>query len=189
MLIQMLIQQPRMLGTVLQQTPVWVWGLLAGLIGLGLSQARARKASLARVALMPVTMTALSLWGTVSAFGGSPLFGYVMLAWMFGASVMVAVVAPMAPPRGAGYDGATRTFTLPATWVPLALILVIFLTKYVVGVDLAMQPGLARDGEYALVVGVLYGLSSGIFAGRAARLWRLAFHLEPRRLQLQRDPW
>lgn len=189
MLIPMLIQQPRMLGTVLQHTPVWVWGLLAGLIGLGLSQARARTAGLARVALMPVVMTTLSLWGTVSAFGGSPLFGYVMLAWMVGASVTVAAVAPIAPARGSDYDAATRTFTLPATWVPLVLILGIFLTRYVVNVDLAMQPGLARDGQYTLLVGALYGLFSGIFIGRAARLWRLAYHVGSSRLQLQRNPW
>jgi hypothetical protein len=31
MLIQMLIHEPQMLGTVLKSTPVWVWGLLAGL--------------------------------------------------------------------------------------------------------------------------------------------------------------
>jgi hypothetical protein len=38
-----------------------------------------------------------------------------------------------------------------------------------------MQPALARDSQYTLVTGALYGLFSGIFIGRAARLWRLAF--------------
>jgi hypothetical protein len=37
-----------------------------------------------------------------------------------------------------------------------------------------MQPTLANDGQYSLIVGALYGLFSGAFAGRAARLWRLA---------------
>lgn len=39
---------------------------------------------------------------------------------------------------------------------------------------LAMQPALARDGRYTLIVGALYGLFSGAFAARAVRLWRLA---------------
>ena len=56
----------------------------------------------------------------------------------------------------------------------MLLILGVFLTKYVVGVELAMQPALALDGPYTLAVGTLYGVFSGIFAGRAARLWRLA---------------
>ena len=56
----------------------------------------------------------------------------------------------------------------------MLLILGVFLTKYVVGVELAMQPALARDGPYTLAVGTLYGVFSGLFVGRAARLWRLA---------------
>jgi len=175
MLIQMLVNQPQMLGPVLKNTPLWVWGLLAALTWLGLSQAKTRTVGLARITVMPIAMTALSIWGTVSAFGSSPLFGYVMLAWMFAAAVTLAMIAPMASVRGTGYDAASRSFTLPGSWVPMLLILGIFLTKYVVGVELALQPSLARDGQYTLVVGSLYGLFSGIFTGRAARLWRLAY--------------
>ena len=58
--------------------------------------------------------------------------------------------------------------------MPLALILGIFLTKYFVGVELAMQPTLARDGSFALQIAVLYGVFNGLFAARALRLWRLA---------------
>jgi hypothetical protein len=174
MLIQMIIHQPQMLGPVLKSTPVWVWGLLAVLTWLGLSQARARTAGLARVTVMPIAMTALSVWGTVSAFGGSPQFGSVLLAWSAAAAIALATLAPMAAPAGTRYDVRTRAFRLPGSWVPMLLILGIFLTKYIVGVELAMQPGLARDGQYAVMAGALYGLFSGVFAGRAVRLWRLA---------------
>ena len=59
--------------------------------------------------------------------------------------------------------------------MPLLLIVGIFLVKYVVGVELTMAPGLVGDAQYALVVAGLYGLFTGIFVGRAWRLWRLAF--------------
>jgi hypothetical protein len=175
MLIQTLIARPQMLGPVLQGTPVWVWGLLASLVALGLSQVRTRTASLARVTFMPVAMTAMSLWGTSSAFASSPMIGYVMMAWMLAAAVSLSGIAPLSPPAGARYDGASRSFALPGSWVPMALIVGIFLTKYVVGVDMAMQPALARDAQYTLFAGALYGAFSGIFIGRAARLWRLAY--------------
>jgi hypothetical protein len=118
-------------------------------------------------------MTVMSVWGMVSAFGNSPMFGYVMLAWMLAASVAFSLVASMNPPGDAKYDRSTRTYALPGSWIPMLLISGIFLTKYVVGVELAMQPSLARDTEYALIVAGLYGVFSGIFAGRAGRLWRL----------------
>jgi hypothetical protein len=175
MLIQILIHQPQMLGTVLKSTPVWVWGLLAALIALGLSQVRSRNASLARITVEPAVMTTLSLLGTVSTFGSSPLFGSVLLAWLAAAAASLTITATIAPPPGTIYDAVSRKFRQPGSWVPMLLILGIFLTKYVGGVDLAMQPGLARDPQYTLTTAALYGLFSGIFIGRAARLWRLAY--------------
>lgn len=174
MLIQLIVQHPEALGTVLRKTPLWVGGLLAVLLALGLSQTRDRQVSQLRMAIMPLAMTALSLWGMVSAFGKSPMFGYVMLVWLAGALLIGSLIAMTAPRPGTAYDPARRSFTLPGSWLPLALILGIFLTKYVVGVDLVMQPELSRDGQYTLIVGILYGVFSGAFAGRSARLWRLA---------------
>lgn len=174
MLIQMLFQQPQMLMPILRNTPTWVWALLAALIALGLSQVRDRNASLARIAITPVVMTGLSIYGTVSAFGGSPQFGSVMLAWSAMAAASLAAVAPFAPPSGTRYDPAARSFTLPGSWIPMLLILGVFLTKYVVGVELAMQPALAHNGPYTLGIGMSYGIFSGLFIGRTMRLWRLA---------------
>ena len=174
MLIQLLMQHPQALGSVLKNTPVWVGGLLAGLLTLGLSQLRDRQVSQLRMAITPVAMTALSLWGTVSAFGQSPLFGYVLLVWLATAVLLGGLIAMTSPPAGTRHDTARRSFWIPGSWLPLVLILGIFLTKYIVGVDLAMQPPLARDGQYTLIVGALYGVFSGVFAGRTLRLWRLA---------------
>jgi hypothetical protein len=174
MLIQTLVHQPQMIGPILTHTPVWVWGLLAALLSLGLSQVAARTAGLRRVTVMPIAMTVFSLWGTVTAFGNSSQFGAVLAVWFLAAVAMLAVLAPMAPAAGTSYDAARRSFHLPGSWVPLALIAGIFLVKYGVGVELAMQPTLAGDRQYALVAGTIYGAFSGIFIGRTARLWRMA---------------
>ncbi len=174
MLIPMLIQQPQMLGAVLHNTPRFVWVIFGVLVAIGVSQSRDREASLLRVAFMPVVMTAFGIWGMTAAFGASPMFGDAMLIWMLALSVSFATVGTMRAPAGAQYHPATRSFFLPGSWTPLLLIVGIFLTRYVVNVDLAMQPTLARHVEYTLLVSVVYGLCSGIFVGRTARLWRLA---------------
>lgn len=175
MLLQLIVNHPQAIGTILKSTPTWVWGMLAALTALGLSQARDRTASLARIALMPVAMTGLSIWGMVSAFGNSPMFGWVMLTWMFAGAVMFALLAPQAVPAGTTYDPASRTFFMRGSWIPMLLILGVFLTKYIVGVDTAMDPSLARDAQYTLIVGGMYGMFSGVFVGRAARLLKLVF--------------
>jgi hypothetical protein len=189
MLIPMLVSNPQVILPVLRGTPGWVWALLAGLVALGVTQLRDRTASLVRVSVMPVAMTAFAVWGLSGAFGSSPMFGYAMLAWMLVAALVFAAIGVTSAPRGTTYDPAGRTFFLPGSWVPLALILAIFLTRYVVNVDIAMQPSLKGDGEYTIFVAGLYGLSTGIFVGRAARLWRLAAERSGFGFLLQRDPW
>ena len=187
MLIPMLFDHPEMIGLVLQRTPSWVWFLLAGLTWLGVSQLRDRKAGLARVSLLPVIMTGLSIWGIVGAFSASPMFGYTMLVWMLVAAIAFAAIGVTSAPQGTQYDPATRTYFLPGSVLPLLMILGIFLTRYVVNVDIAMNPALTRDGQYTLIVAAMYGLFTGSFVGRAARLWRLAAEGSGASFLLQRN--
>jgi hypothetical protein len=163
-----------MLNQIILNTPRWVWVLLVALLGLGFSQALARTASLKRITLMPVVMTGLSLSGVVGAFGaGAPL-----LAWLVACVLTAASLARQALPEATRYDPATRNFSLPGSWVPLALILGIFMTKYFVGVATAMQPALAREWEFALGFSALYGVFSAVFLARTWSLWRLALKQE-----------
>ena len=172
MLIQLVSHHPEALGPIVRNTPTWVWGLLVALVALGASQLRDRSASLARVSLLPVSMTIFSVWGTVAALGSSPLFAQALGVWIAAALALFALVAPGR--AAARYDAASRSYALPGSVVPLLLIVGIFLVKYVVGVELAMAPRLMQDTQYALTVAGLYGAFTGIFVGRAARLWRLA---------------
>lgn len=172
MLIQLVAQHPEALMPIVRSTPAWVWGTLAALLALGATQLRDRSASLARVSLLPLTMTVFSAWGTVSALGASPLRAEVAGVWIAAALLLFAAIAPGR--AAAQYDPARRTCAIAGSVAPLLLIAAIFLVKYVVGVDLAMAPRLLQDPQYALTVAGLYGACSGIFLGRAARLWRLA---------------
>lgn len=174
MLLQLLTQHPEALVPVLRQTPPWVWGLLAGLLALGMSQLRDRKASVARVSLLPLGMTLFSVSGTFTALGNTPHAALVIGTWLGAAALAFALVA-----RGranARFDPAQGVFHLPGSVVPLLLIVGIFLVKYVVGVDLAMAPQLVRESSYVLSVAALYGAFTGVFIGRASRLWRMALN-------------
>jgi len=173
MLLQLLANHPEAVVPVLRQTPLWVWGLLVAFLALGISQLRDRTASLARVSLMPFAMTLFSVSGTFSAFGATPHLAMVISAWLIAAALAFALVA-RGRADGAQYDPARRLYRLPGSAVPLLLIVGIFLVKYVVGVDLVMAPQLVRDTQYVLCVAALYGAFTGVFIGRASRLWRLS---------------
>ena len=160
-----------MLTQILQKTPVWVWALLAGLIALGYSQTRDRVVGLQRTMLMPMAMVALSVLGTVSAFGASPS---VLGTWFATAALVASFIMSRPAPASTRFDGATKQYAIPGSWLPMLIILAIFVTKYAVGVSLAMRPSLAHDDVFPLVIGALYGVFSGFFAGRTLRLLRLS---------------
>lgn len=156
---------------ILSHTPFWVWALLALLLVLGWKQSRPGRYSLTRTTLMPLAMVGLSVYGTVSAFGAPP---QVWAAWAAAALPLAWAISHTALPRGTHYDAAQRSFWLAGSWTPMVLILGVFLTKYAVGVALAMAPARAHDPVFTLVAALLYGGFSGCFLGRGARLWRLA---------------
>lgn len=173
MLIDIATHQPQMLLPIVRQTPLWVWGLLAALLALGLGQLRPREAGLPRVLLMPLGMAAFSVYGLASAFGSHP--AGTLGAWLL-AALLVAGASLLwrsQAPAGVRYYAGEARFHLPGSGVPLLLILGIFLTKYIVGVELALQPALVRDSTFTLQIAALYGLFNGVFLARAARLWRL----------------
>lgn len=174
MLIQILTHQPQMLSNIVKGTPIWVWGLLTALLALGASQLADRSPSLRRVVLVPLAMLGLAIYGMLSAFGSGPQLGPVALVWAASASVATGLMLQLRTPAGTRFDAATASFRVPGSSMPLFLILGIFLTKYVVGIELALNPALARDASFVLPVGLLYGAFNGIFVARAMRLLRLA---------------
>jgi hypothetical protein len=164
-----------MLMQILIHTPLWVFALFLLLLWLGMRRMWTGRERLSRVTLLPLAMVGLSLYGVASAFGDSSL---ALAGWAAGVPVLAAIVLRRPLPAGVRYDPASRRFTVPGSVVPLALMMGIFFTKYVVGVKLALDPALAHQAGFALAVGTLYGAFSGTFAARAVRLWRLALQSE-----------
>lgn len=160
-----------MLLQILAHTPTWVFALFAVLLWVGIQQLFPRRASLTRITVMPVVMTVLAVYGVVSAFADTP---WALAAWAATALLVGAATLLLAPASTAQYQPQTRSFSLPGSGVPLALMMGIFITKYAVGVALSLHPALAHDTLVALGISSLYGIFSGSFIARALRLWRLA---------------
>lgn len=174
LLTTLLSQHPSAIVDIVRETPVWVGALLAALLALGYSATRARRVAASRLALMPLAMLGLALWGVQSAFAASGHLPALLLLWALCFVAMLLLGSRAAAPAGTRFDPAARQFLLPGSWVPMALIVGVFLIKYSVGVQLALEPTLARNLGFAIAVTALYGLLSGLFAVRALRVLRLA---------------
>jgi Family of unknown function (DUF6622) len=160
-----------MIAEILRHTPLWVFGLFALLLALGLQQARARNVGLARLALLPLLMLGLSFNGVASAFGARLL---PLACWAAALAAVAAGSLVLPPQPGAAYNPALRRFSVPGSWLPLALMMTIFFTKYAVAVASARAPELARADAFAATASLAYGVFSGLFFARALRILRTA---------------
>ena len=149
---------------ILQHTPLWVFGLLIGLIFLGYSQTKTRKTSTRRLAILPIAMMCLSASGVWSTFGASPL-GFI--AWLIGISGMLAIFTWVKYPKNVAYSSKEQLYTIPGSWVAFTLIMLIFFTKYTVAVLLIRNSALYQSTFFIIGICTLYGLSSGWFFARA----------------------
>ena len=168
----LLVQHPSAIVDIVHGTPAWVGALLAALIALGYAGTRARRVPVTRLVLLPLAMLGLALWGVQSAFGASGHLPALLALWALCFAALVAIGRRSVAPAGTAFDPATGQFHLPGSWVPMGLILGVFLIKYGVGVQLALEPTLARHLGFAIAVTALYGLLSGLFAARTLRVLR-----------------
>lgn len=159
-----------MLIQILKHTPVWVWAILAVVIALGLSQARTRRVGLRRVTLLPLVFIGFSLSGVIGTFG----HGLALVEWLAGAVIAERVLGNLIAVRGAEWSASTQQFTVPASFVPLTLIVGVFLLKYAVIVALTLHPERAHDTAFTCVCAVAYGGVAGLFWARARSLRRFA---------------
>lgn len=151
---------------IISHTPVWVWFLLAALIALGLKQSRDHVVKRSKLVVLPAVLGLMSLAGAATAFGAHP---GVLLAWLLGVAGGVSVHTVMKLPLRAQALPNGR-FAVGGSWLPMSLLLGVFTLRYAVSATLGFNPALAQVAGFALSASLLYGLMTGLFAGRAYRV-------------------
>ena len=150
---------------ILRGAPLWAWFVLAGLIVLGGIQTMPRRLPLAAILILPVVMGALSLYAVGASFADHP--------WSFGAWTAGAVAALMLnglmlrSPGGVRYDADAKRFELQGSFTPLALMLVIFCTRFAITATATVSPAAAASASFVLAASSLLGFLAGMFASRA----------------------
>lgn len=112
-------------------------------------------------------MVALSLAGIDSSFGMHPV---PVAAWTISLAAAAALGHALFRDRRVRYDTTDGKFLVPGSWVPLAVIMAIFFTKYVHAVMSALGAAVIESPVFVLCLSGAYGLLSGYFAARALNL-------------------
>jgi hypothetical protein len=153
----------------LQHIPLWVLGLFIGLVALGMLQTRTRQVRKQQLLGVKIALTVVTLVSVVQLWWPTPWLAIALISWALTGLFVSWALSQSAAPTGASYNSATQRFTLPGSWMPLALFMAIFACKFVVGMLNTIAPETMHSLQAAIGISALYGLLSGIVI---ARVWR-----------------
>ncbi|WP_109481051.1 DUF6622 family protein [Paraburkholderia sp. C35] len=157
------------LAAIFQGTPIWVWVLLAFLLSRGLKAMNSGTSPLSKLAIVPAVF---AVWGIVHLIT-DPLTGWAdAIIWVVAAMVGVAAGVFIASRSRFIVDPIKNTVMLPGSMLPLALIVITFVAKFWLGVELATTTSFASLGMYMLISAAVSGAVAGMFAGRFLTYWR-----------------
>lgn len=147
--------------------PIWPFAILAILVALGYRQSRDRLVRPGTLAGVAAAMMALSLYGVISAFGASLV---PVLGWVAGFAAAVRLGGPVFAPRGLARAGdAVR---VPGSWLPLVLMVGIFVAKFGLGFATGTGAPVMQQTWFIAAMSATLGLFSGAFAARARAVRR-----------------
>lgn len=153
----------------LQHIPIWVFGLFFALVALGWLQTRTRQVRKLQLLGVKVALTVVTLVSVVQLWWPTPWLAIALISWALTGLFVSWALSQSAAPTGASFNPATQRFTLPGSWMPLALFMAIFACKFVVGMLNTIAPETMHSLQAAIGISALYGLLSGIVI---ARVWR-----------------
>jgi hypothetical protein len=148
------------------QTPIWVWPLLAYLITRGVKARKPGNTTLAKIAVIPVLFTAMSVHDLLALYG---LTADTTGLWLVGIVAGVAGGWLIVSRMNVIADRSAGILRRPADYTLLPLVLLAFAIKYFFGVVASVSPELLTDGSFRVADVILSGLFTGLFIGKFAR--------------------
>lgn len=159
-----------MLAEIVHHTPVAVWAGLAALVALGLSRLRPRSLSTVRLFALPALLGTLGLASLLLDFGSL----LVVLVWAMAFALAAWAARRLPAPRGLAWDAAAARLLLPGSWLPLGVMLAMFVVRYASAVAAALHPEWRHTATLGLPLALASGAVSGLLLGRSLGLLHAA---------------
>ncbi|MDP1575108.1 MAG: hypothetical protein Q8L78_09300 [Coxiellaceae bacterium] len=150
------------LFTFLKETPWWIYLLSFCLLLIGLSALQPKVVSILKLAILPIFFTALSIHTLMISFTINTM---TIATWA--GSILFGILLGLVLASGHDYkvDRKNLLILLPGNWMPLILILIIFGSKYYFGYELSIDPSIAQNTNFQLIMLAISGSCTGVFIG------------------------
>ncbi len=144
-------------------TPIWVWPLLAFLIGYGIRASRDRDTSVWPVYLVPL-LGLITLKTIITASGGQTV-------WMaYAVAYGLAAVAGYALQHRWLVEKHERRAMLKGEWMTFAVVMILFWSNFAFGLTRVISPDVVSQAANQVIYAVVVGMASGSLLGRALQV-------------------
>ena len=158
------------ISQILMYTPRWVFGLLTGLIILGIIQTRPRQVPVVAAFILPIAMMLMSVIGLLMTIG---FVWKSILFWSLGAILATSLIAKFVVNSTVTYDQTIRRFTLRGSWIPLLIIVAIFCTRYLLAMCIGMNLKIVQELYFVPAISLILGSLSGYFIAQGVHYFRI----------------
>lgn len=152
--------------TALTHTPTWVYVLFALLIWIGIKASKPRVMPLKKLLILPAIFIYMSTHTLLTSFA---IHLFDVSIWM-GAILLGMIIGWFEIFRNHArirVDKQQNLIQVPGSWMTLALIIIIFASKYYFSYELDVDPALADQTWFEYSMLSVSGICTGILIGRA----------------------
>ncbi|AYA39660.1 hypothetical protein HZS38_03170 [Xenorhabdus nematophila] len=157
------------LTSILKDTSVWVWILLVFLIMRGIKALSDREIRVERLFLLPLVFLVWGVYGVLYQTYFSDLS-----LMMMGLGLIIGIAFGWAlwksQPRLKEKEGSPLIIR-PGTPLTLVLIVITFMSKFILSAMLSIYPVLLHSLNYNLLFGLVTGILDGVFWGATLNLF------------------
>ena len=152
-----------MLKTFISQTPLWVYILLIYLLFIGFKATKTNSVSLVKLSFMPAIFFAMSIHTVLSVLDINIL---IIITWVICLLMGVGLGQLIVCQSNVKIDKETNLLTIPGTWSTFILIIIIFIYKYWINFEMAVNKEILENKLFDELLVGSSALFPGIFLGK-----------------------
>jgi hypothetical protein len=151
----------------LNNTPWWVYVLLAYLVTIGIKAAKTQVVSLKKLFIMPILFTFLSVHALLTSVKTN---AFAISCWAIAMALGILVGWLQTARYDIKIDKTKYLIQIPGNWSTLIIISIIFVSKYYFGYKLAVDPQMVNHTWFEVSLLGVTGICAGLFVGRLSFL-------------------
>lgn len=150
---------------IFNNTPIWVWFILAFLLIKGIAAIKDQRVSLIKSLVVPFVFI---VWGLEKVFAKFEFSFVIIIIYLI--FILIGVSFSYYLYRNRKFYIKKGIMFQTGSYIPIIVMLSNFLVKYILTLSVSVSPKLYNDLFFNIVYGIICGFTVGLFFGNILRV-------------------